>query len=122
MKPGDTFLLRGNWIGPHLHLVLAVLEDGSVLLCHFTTLRARSDRTCIIEPGEHPFFRHPSVPRYDQIHVCPADRMDALQSSISKQLQPFSDSLLERVRQGALASPQTPDKYKAILRQMLNRS
>ena len=54
MNAGDTFLLP-DLTGPHLHIVLAVVADGGLILCHFTTRRSYSDPTCIIRPGEHPF-------------------------------------------------------------------
>ena len=117
MKPGDTFLVPDG-IGTHLNCVLDVMEDGSIVLCHFTTCNKRSDRTCIIREGEHPFFnKAESVVRYDQVYVCSAGTaLQALESLITRRLEPLSADLLQRVKEGALDSPQTPDKIKAILK------
>jgi hypothetical protein len=97
--------------------MLAVLEDGSVVHCHFTTLRRRSDTTCILKPGEHTFFKTETCVRYDQAQICQAGpQLEALERLIEKRFEPLSEGLLARVRQGALASPQTPDKVKAALK------
>jgi hypothetical protein len=116
MKPGDTFILPDAF-GNHLNTVLAVLEDGSVVHCHFTTRIRRSDTTCIIRPGEHPFFKSESCVRYDQTQICRAGpQLDALERLIEKRFEPLNDELLARVKQGALDSPQTPDKVKVALK------
>jgi hypothetical protein len=116
MKPGDTFVLPDAF-GKHLNAVLAVLGDGSIVHCHFTTLRRRSDTTCILKPGEHSFFKLETSVRYDQAQICQAGpQLEALERLIEKRFEPLSKDLLARVKQGALDSPQTPDKVKAALR------
>lgn len=115
MNPGDTFLIPDG-ISTHLNLVLAVLRDGSVIVCHFTTRRKYSDNTCVIQPGEHSFVQQETVVRYDQAHICAADRVQFLESVITRHLEPLSGNLLARIRQGALNSPQTPEKIKTALR------
>jgi hypothetical protein len=115
MNAGDVFLLPDG-IGNHLNCVLAVLDDDSVILCHFTTRQRRSDTTCIIQPGEHSFFDRETVLRYDQAHVCSGEGLAALERLIMKRFEPLGADLLARVIRGALDSPQTPDKIKALLR------
>ena len=116
MKPGDTFLVPDG-IGAHLNCVIAVLADGRVVMCHFTTCHRRSDRTCVIRQGEHPFFdKSESVVRYDQIIVyAPGQQLEALGRLIAKRFEPLSPELLERVKRGALNSPQTAEKIKQLL-------
>jgi hypothetical protein len=116
MKPGDTFILPDAF-GTHLNTVLAVLEDGSIVHCHFTTRLRRSDTTCIVRPGEHSFFKWESCVRYDQTQICRAGaQLEALERLIEKRFEPLKDELLARVKQGALDSPQTPDKVKLALK------
>lgn len=119
MKPGDTFLIP-DAIATHLNCVLAVLEDGSLLMCHFTTRRKRSDATCVIKKGEHSACTNDeTVVRFDQVHICPAGAgVEALKRLITKTYEPLSAELLARVRKGALDSPQTPDKYKTLLKKI----
>jgi hypothetical protein len=73
MKPGDVFLVP-DAIGTHLNCVLAVLQDGSLVLCHFTSRQRRSDATCVIQAGEHAFFERETVLRYDQDTFVPSKR------------------------------------------------
>jgi hypothetical protein len=116
MKPGDTFILPDAF-GKHLNAVLLILNDGSIVHCHFTTLTRRSDSTCVLNPGEHSFFKVETCVRYDQAQICLAGpQLDALERLIEMRFEPLSDELLKRVKQGALDSPQTPDKIKSVLK------
>ena len=56
MNAGDAVLLPDG-ISTHLNVILAVLRDGSFIVCHFTTRRRYSDTTCIIQLGEHSFVK-----------------------------------------------------------------
>jgi len=115
MNAGDTFLIPDG-ISTHLSFVIAVLADGSLIVCHFTTLRVRNDRTCIVKPKEHPFIDKETGVRYDQAYICPADRIANLEGVITKKLDALSKELLARILQGALDSPQTPPAIKEHLR------
>jgi len=116
MKPGDTFLAPDAF-GKHLNVVIAVLPDGSVIHCHLTSLQNRSDTTCVIEPKEHSFVKHRTVVRYDAVQICEDGvQLEALERVIEKKFEAVSKELLDRIRQGALDSPQTPDKVKEILK------
>ena len=53
--------------------------------------------------------------RYDQAYMCSGDGLAALDRIIIKRLEPLSADLLDKIRRGALASPQTPDKIKTAL-------
>jgi len=50
--------------------------------------------------------------RYDSA----SDELTRLERLIEKRFEPLSHELLARVTQGALDSPQTPDKVKAALK------
>ncbi|HEY4839585.1 MAG TPA: hypothetical protein VIH72_13305 [Candidatus Acidoferrales bacterium] len=121
MNAGDAFLLP-DWTGRHLHVVLAVLADGSFILCHFTTRRRHSDPTCVIQPGEHSFVVVETAVRYDQTYFCSDAGLQALERDIVKRFEPLSAALLQKVRRGALDSPQTPDKIKNALRGLSPRA
>lgn len=114
MKAGDTFLVP-DFFGKHLNVVIALLEDGSIIHCHLTTQNRRSDNTCVVESGEHEFVKHGTVVRYDAVQHCSGDALAALERCIVKRFAPVSAELLARIRQGALDSPQTPDYIKALL-------
>lgn len=116
MNAGDTFVVPDAF-GKHLNIVVAVLTDGSIIHCHITTLYPRSEKTCVIKKGEHPFVKHESVVRYGAIQHCTAgEALEALERCIEKRFEPVSEELLNRVREGALNSPQTSDIIKHLLR------
>jgi hypothetical protein len=118
MNASDTFLIPSD-IGTHLNIVLGVLPDGSLIITHLTSRRRYSDATCVIQPGEHPFVKQETVARYDQTHICPQERIPNLEGVITKRLDPLSPALLARMQQGALASPQTPENIKALLKPLV---
>jgi hypothetical protein len=115
MQAGDTFFLHDDG---HLCVILKVLDDGSVIHCHVTTLRGRSDRTCIIPSGQHDFIKQDSVFRYDQaIHCEVGLQLNAFERIVrqGKQYPSFTPDLLAKAIDGALKSPQTPAKIKVLL-------
>lgn len=116
MNAGDTFLMP-DAIGSHLYCVLAVLDDGSIIVCHVTTCRGHSDRTCLIQEGEHSFIKHESCVEYVSAFHCPGgENLDAFERTIRKPFEPLTAALLTRMRNGAMASNRTTDKIKELLR------
>jgi hypothetical protein len=88
------------------------------LAVYLTTLRPHSDRTCIIRPGEHPFVQHDTCAAYNETRRLTAGRLEELireRQAVSK--QPVSPELLERLREGLLASPRTPHAITAMARE-----
>lgn len=116
MNAGDTFLMP-DAIGVHLYCVLAVLDDGAIIVCHLTTLRARTERTCILRAGEHSFVEHDTAVHYSATYICPSgDALAAFERQIRKPFEPLSAELLDRMRKGALASPNVADEIKNLLK------
>jgi len=116
MNAGDTFLMP-DAIGGHLYCVLAVLEDGSIIVCHFTTCRPHSDRTCLIQIGEHSFIKQETCVNYTGTYVCyVGENLAAFERQIRKPFEPLSAALLGRIRSGALASERTADIIKDLLK------
>jgi hypothetical protein len=116
MNAGDTFLMP-DAIGGHLYCVLAVLEDGSIIVCHVTTCRGRSDRSCLIQIGEHSFIKQESCVEYVYAYHCPAgENLAAFERHIRKPFEPLSAILLARMKNGAMASDRTSDRIKSLLK------
>jgi hypothetical protein len=115
MNPGDAFLIP-DAISTHLYFVIAKLADGTLIFCHCTTHKKHTDDTCVIEPGEHDFVTRSSSVQYASAFDCSEGGLKLLERSIIRRYRPLSPELLARVRQGALDSPQTPDKIKALLK------
>lgn len=116
MQEGDTFYLHDDG---HLCVILKILQDGSVISCHVTTLRPRSDKTFVLPAGCHEFIGGDSIFRYDQAQHCEVGmQLDAFIRIVEqgKPYPPFKPELLAAAIQGALRSPQTPLKIKNLLR------
>ncbi len=66
LQAGQTILLPkpGSDIA-HLWVVLTAPDvTGTVVLVNFTTQRAHSDPTLILQPGDHRFIKHPTAVHY----------------------------------------------------------
>lgn len=119
MNAGDTFLMPDAF-GHHLYFILAILEDGSIVVCHITDARHRVEHTCVINVGEHQCVTKESAVRYDAAYICTAgENLAAFERQIRKQYEPLNNELLERIRRGALNSDNTPDNVKDILRPLI---
>jgi hypothetical protein len=116
MKPGDTFYLP-DYAGGHINFVLEVVADGSVITCNFTDYANHSDKTCIVEIGEHPKITKKSAVNFRKADHCECgEPLEALERLIgNKYLEPLDAGLLAKIRQAALDSPRTSDIIKEIL-------
>jgi hypothetical protein len=116
MQAGETFFLFDDG---HLCVILKTFGDGSVVYCHLTTMRSRSDKTFVIQAGAHEFVTNDSIFRYDQAQHCEAgtEQLEAFKRTVErgKKYPPFAPDLLAKSVDGALRSPQTPPKIKKLL-------
>ncbi len=111
--PGDTFiLLRATGSTPHLWVVLwgpAGAAD-SYLVVSLSTFRRHSDRTAILQAGDHPFIQHDTCAVYaDARRTTAAKLRQALAIGEAIAREPASAELLAKLRAGLLRSPYTPD-------------
>lgn len=112
LAAGDTFLLTGGPIPPHLWVVLwgPAGPANACLAVFLTTLRRHSDRSCILVAGDHPFIRHDTAVSYGNAQPFTEEKMDRLLATgTAKRRQPVSDEVLERIRTGFFASAHTPN-------------
>lgn len=61
---GDTVLLpKPAQDKPHLWVLVTAVnpQTGHAIIVNFTTERPHSDKTVVIQPGEHPFVDRPTV-------------------------------------------------------------
>jgi len=117
VKPGDTFFDRTAGIPWHLWVVVAALDDGSILAVNFSHHREGCDETCIVEPGAHPSIPDKSFAFYRRAQLLNADYIER---SIADRLwgfaDPLPDALLASVQRGAVASPFTARGFKDLVR------
>ena len=87
------------------------------------TQRPHSDKTLVIQPGEHRFVGRPTVVFYsDARFVKLAFLQAAVNQGIANQHDPLDPALLRRVQAGLLASPLTPAKIKTAFTQAQQQS
>ncbi|MFN0104933.1 MAG: hypothetical protein ACKV2U_22970 [Bryobacteraceae bacterium] len=100
--------------GPKSHLWVLLAdptEDGISVIVSVTTLRHNADKTVILQPGDHPFIRHPSFVLFaDSQFVSTVDLGKWIETGFAKPHQPFSSKLLKDVLEGVMASDFTPRK------------
>ena len=124
MNTGDTFF--GIDEKGHLWVILSdVANDGSVAIANFTThdpeRRPTCDDTCVVvTPAEHSYPTHDSC-IFEQ-GTLPANLRlirERVATGKYEEHDPLSAPLLERIQQGALDSPHTPEPIKTAIQRSL---
>jgi hypothetical protein len=80
IRPGDTFILkRGTGSTPHLRVVSwgPAGEADAYLIVHLTTVRPHTDRTVVMQAGEHPFIQHDTCAVYSDARRTTAEKLNA---------------------------------------------
>lgn len=117
-EPGDAFILTGGAVpAPHLWVILWGPAGGAdaYLSVMLTTLRAHSDQTCILRPGDHPFVRHDTSVSYANAQRWTDERLEMLlDDGTARPRQPVSGEVLARMRAGFFASPRTPNAFREM--------
>jgi hypothetical protein len=118
---GDTFLLPKSSDDPeHLWVVVTPPDPGGKAVCvNITTAYPYSERTTLIQAGEHPFVKHESVVRYSDAKLLDLNlvqkALDCHQTTyIAKQHQPCSSPLLKKVQEGLLKSKSVVHGIKQV--------
>ncbi|MEN9841843.1 MAG: hypothetical protein RL376_1643 [Verrucomicrobiota bacterium] len=118
LQAGQTILLPkpGSDIA-HLWVILTAPDAlGNVVLVNFTTQRAHSDLTLILQPSDHRFIKHATVVHYADARLTPSSAVErAIKSGLYPQHDPCSPDLVARIRANAQLSPFTPEKVKRHL-------
>jgi hypothetical protein len=101
----------------HLHILIAVEQSTDRgLMVNFTTVKDRSDKSCVVMTGEHPFLKHQSVVNYADSKIV---SLLALENGLSKRVitphEPVSPELLKKIRDCGLKSPAIPIKNRDFL-------
>lgn len=118
---GDTVLLpKPGHDKRHLWVLVTGVnpQTGEAIIVNFTTERPHSDKTVVIQPGEHPFVDRPTVVFYADARFASLAHLDAaIQQGIATRHDPLTPALLKRVQAGLLASTLTPTKIKTAFAQ-----
>ncbi len=99
----------------HLCIILKNPFDVNrqVLYVPIITFRNKSDTTCTLEVGDHPFIKHKSCVHYDKVQQRAESQL--LRRCNNKLQEPLSKEVLKRVLDGVLDSPNTPPWAKKLL-------
>jgi len=95
---------------PHLWIVITdpIGNPPTVAIVPLRTKRRHSDTTVVLDVGDHPFIRHPTVVHYSDLQVV---RVSAILRCIrdrhAQLVEDVSEELLERIRNGLERSPFT---------------
>ena len=97
--------------------MVAYSEDRTIIVFNMTTYKPNCDESCVIEPGEHRYITRKSIIAYQYGRLLGPTATDALEKQgVYKQHDPISVELLLKIRQGAVASKQTPENLKKVLK------
>jgi hypothetical protein len=122
---GDTFLITDpGFRKDHVRVVL-VDPSGSpltIITVQINSQTSISDKTTVINPGEHAFCRRPSVVSNDTLLEMEVDLLlqlerheQGMRDPHFRRMEPFSTALLQRVIDGAFRSPMaTPRMLRAL--------
>ena len=119
---GDTVLLpKPGQDKPHLWVLVTAVNPltGDAIIVNFTTERPHSDKTVVIQPGEHRFVDRPTVVFFADARFANLTTLldAAVNQGTASQHAPLDPALLRRVQAGLLASPLTPIKIKTAFTQ-----
>ena len=91
---------------------------GIAVCVNVTSKQSHSDTTLVLKAGDHRFITHESVINYQDAREMPINLVE--QALVKKTEQfvctahdPYSEELLQRIRDGLIASKQTPKGIKA---------
>jgi hypothetical protein len=120
MNAGDTFRIPepGTSLDSHLWVIISdpAIDAERILIVNFTTLRADSERACILSAGEHPFVNHDTCVNYGGAKIVSARQIDFLltKGKLSNHAA-LSEALLQKIRFGAANSTRMSLEHADIL-------
>lgn len=112
---GDTVILpKPGLEKEHLWVLITTPDlNGIAIMVNLTTQRPHSDKTVILQPGDHPFIDRPTVVFYADARFV---EVALLESCISKGLgrnhSQMAAVVLQKIQNGLFASKLTPQKIK----------
>jgi hypothetical protein len=121
---GKSLLLpKSEGHTPHLWVVVTPPIHGEVVILNITSLKSHSDHTVIIDIGDHPFIRHPSIVYYADATLTQATNLQqAIDSGMFQTHKDFSSDALARIQAGIFISDFTPIKIRKYCEHVLKTS
>ena len=110
VRAGRSLIIQDRRIGWHLFFVLTDpdAETGLVVIVALVTERGHTERTVRLDVGDHEFIKHASNVDFGSAKFVPAAKLNAgLAGRRAVLSADMSASLLDRVRDGLIASSHT---------------
>ncbi len=123
MDIGDAFLSVDPDIDDHLQIVISDpgRDPTSIVIVSLTSYskfehEIYKDKSCLLNPGDHPWINHPTCVSYRDGRVVSEEILDAASNNGLVTTEPaISDEILDRILQGAEQTEELPNKCRAIL-------
>lgn len=120
MNGGDAFRLVGV-ADRHTWVVLSdpSQDPGRVLIVSFTSYVSGvgMDTSCLVEPHEYSVLTNRSCLYYEDVREASVAALEAIEKAGRLQNRAaVSSALLQRIRDGAVASDECSEKHKQFLR------
>ncbi len=96
----------------HLWVVVA-MKDDTIVVVNFNSQRDGSDTTTILDTGDHPFIKRPTVVTYTDSIICSKSNIEELLKSTNSPITLHSDcpaATLKKIKDGLITSDFTPMK------------
>ena len=111
---GSTFLVPTPPLFnvKHLFIIIAIQSNlERALVVNVTSERNECEGICFLEDGEHPFITHRSKINYARAKITKISKLEeSIKNGKAEEHQSINDTLLKRIRQGALISQEIPGK------------
>lgn len=115
-RAGQTLYFRESPISkPHLWFILTDPEGPMrrVVAVMLQSAQSFTDKTVILEAGDHPFVKHASSIHYSTTKFFKVKRIvRAMKRGLCHLHDNLSQSLLKRAQEGLLVSARTPQAFK----------
>jgi hypothetical protein len=124
VRAGRSLRIRDARTNTHLWFVLTDPDPmtGKVVLVMLVSERSHTERTVRLGVGDHPFIRHASNVDYGTATYAPVAKLEAaLGRGVASLDADMSDDLLQRVRDGLLASSHAPHDVVEYCRGLFER-
>ena len=118
LSAGSTFLLpvRMEWKN---HLFIVLFDPNprrETVIVNLTTAKPHSDRTTVLQQGEHPFINRETIANYLDATIADVDKLEQAIQGIGEIREPTTPELLSKLRSGLLASTLTKNKVKSFVK------
>ena len=111
VRPGCVF--RNTGVMGHRWVVVAIAEEGKMLLANWTSLRPNQKATCVLHPGEHPGITHDSYILFAKAQEYSYEQLAELirEGNLVSDGQ-LNEQTLCRIQQALFIDRYTPDFLK----------